>query len=435
MNAEEALKFNNNKFINTYKKEIDNRWNALPRLYSINEVIKLRGSVNIEYSLARQGAEKLWKYLNEDDFVGTFGVLTGNQAVQHAKAGLKAVYVSGWQVAADANTSGNTYPDQSLYPVDSVPSLVKRINSAFLRADQIETLERLECKTSKTNDRMLPIIADAESGFGGPLNAFELMKAMIEAGAAGVHFEDQLSSEKKCGHMGGKVLVPTQTQIRTLNAARLAADVMNVPTIILARTDANAASLITSDIDEYDKPFITGERTVEGFYKTKPGLDQAIARGLAYAQYADLIWCETAKPDLEEAKKFAEAIHNKFPGKLLAYNCSPSFNWKKNLDMETMKQFQIELGKMGYKFQFITLAGFHLNNYATFTLAQDYKKDGMAAYSKLQEAEFAAEKDGYTSTKHQREAGTSYFDAVSQALTRGKSSTVAMAGSTEEDQF
>ena len=435
MNAEEALKFKNDKFINTPNKEIDNRWNALQRLYSVNEVLKLRGSVKIEYSLAHQGAEKLWKYLNEDDFVGTFGVLTGNQAVQHAKAGLKAVYVSGWQVAADANTSGNTYPDQSLYPVDSVPSLVKRINSAFLRADQIETLERLERKNSNTEDRMLPIIADAESGFGGPLNAFELMKAMIEAGAAAVHFEDQLSSEKKCGHMGGKVLVPTQTQIRTLNAARLAADVMNVPTIILARTDANAASLITSDIDEYDKPFITGERTVEGFYKTKPGLDQAIARGLAYASYADLIWCETAKPDLEEAKKFAEAIHKKFPGKLLAYNCSPSFNWKKNLDMETMKQFQSELGKMGYKFQFITLAGFHLNNYATFNLAQEYKRDGMAAYSKLQEAEFAAEKDGYTSTKHQREAGTSYFDAVSQALTGGESSTTAMAGSTEEDQF
>lgn len=435
MNAEEALKFKNDKFINTPNKEIDNRWNALQRLYSVNEVLKLRGSVKIEYSLAHQGAEKLWKYLNEDDFVGTFGVLTGNQAVQHAKAGLKAVYVSGWQVAADANTSGNTYPDQSLYPVDSVPSLVKRINSALLRADQIETLERLERKNSNTEDRMLPIIADAESGFGGPLNAFELMKAMIEAGAAAVHFEDQLSSEKKCGHMGGKVLVPTQTQIRTLNAARLAADVMNVPTIILARTDANAASLITSDIDEYDKPFITGERTVEGFYKTKPGLDQAIARGLAYASYADLIWCETAKPDLEEAKKFAEAIHKKFPGKLLAYNCSPSFNWKKNLDMETMKQFQSELGKMGYKFQFITLAGFHLNNYATFNLAQEYKRDGMAAYSKLQEAEFAAEKDGYTSTKHQREAGTSYFDAVSQALTGGESSTTAMAGSTEEDQF
>ena len=435
MNIQEAIKFNSNQFINTPNKKIDSRWNALSRLYSVNEVIKLRGSVNIEYSLARQGAEKLWKYLNQDDFVGTFGVLTGNQAVQHAKAGLKAVYVSGWQVAADANTSGNTYPDQSLYPVDSVPNLVKRINSALLRADQIETLERYENKGELLKDRMLPIVADAESGFGGPLNAFELMKAMIEAGAAAVHFEDQLSSEKKCGHMGGKVLVPTQTQIRTLNAARLAADVMNVPTIILARTDANAASLITSDIDKYDKPFITGERTIEGFYKTKPGLDQAIARGLAYAPYADLVWCETAKPDLEEAKRFADAIHKKFPDQLLAYNCSPSFNWKKNLDKQTMKQFQSELGKMGYKFQFITLAGFHLNNYATFKLAQEYKKDGMAAYSELQEDEFAAEKDGYTSTKHQREAGTSYFDAVSQALTRGKSSTIAMAGSTEEDQF
>jgi len=433
--SETAVKINGNNYINTSDKEIEARWNSLNRLYSIDEVKKLQGSVKIEYSLARQGAEKLWKYLNQDDFVGTFGVLTGNQAVQHAKAGLKALYVSGWQVAADANTSGNTYPDQSLYPVDSVPSLVKRINSALLRADQIETMERFENKNTTIEDRMLPIVADAESGFGGPLNVFELMKAMIEAGAAGVHFEDQLSSEKKCGHMGGKVLVPTQTQIRTLNAARLAADVMNVPTIILARTDANAASLITSDIDEYDKPFITGERTVEGFYKTKPGLDQAISRGLAYAAYADLIWCETAKPDLDEAKRFAEAIHKEFPDKLLAYNCSPSFNWKKNLDKETMKSFQIELGKMGYKFQFITLAGFHLNNYATFKLAQEYKKDGMAAYSELQEAEFAAEKDGYTSTKHQREAGTSYFDAVSQALTRGQSSTVAMAGSTEEDQF
>ena len=433
--AEYALKQREKNYINTSNKEIDSRWNSLNRLYSVDEVRKLQGSVNIEYSLARQGAEKLWKYLNQDDFVGTFGVLTGNQAVQHAKAGLKAVYVSGWQVAADANTSGNTYPDQSLYPVDSVPSLVKRINSALLRADQIETMERIENQEATYEDRMLPIVADAESGFGGPLNAFELMKAMIEAGAAGVHFEDQLSSEKKCGHMGGKVLVPTKTQIRTLNAARLAADVMNVPTIILARTDANAASLITSDIDEYDKPFITGERTVEGFFKTRAGLDQAISRGLAYADYADLIWCETAKPDLDEAKKFAEAIHKKFPNQLLAYNCSPSFNWKKNLDKETMKHFQSELGKMGYKFQFITLAGFHLNNYATFKLAQEYKKDGMAAYSELQEAEFAAEKNGYTSTKHQREAGTSYFDAVSQALTRGKSSTVAMAGSTEEDQF
>ena len=433
--AETALNINDQNYINTSNKEIDSRWNSLERLYSPRDVQKLRGTVNIEYSLARQGAEKLWKYLNEDDFVQTFGVLTGNQAVQHAKAGLKAVYISGWQVAADANTSGNTYPDQSLYPVDSVPTLVKRINSALLRADQVETMERFENKGVTSDDRMLPILADAESGFGGPLNVFELMKAMIEAGAAGVHFEDQLSSEKKCGHMGGKVLVPTQTQIRTLNSARLAADVMNVPTIIFARTDANAAALITSDIDEYDKPFITGERTIEGFYKTRPGLDQAIARGLAYAPYADLIWCETAKPDLDEAKRFADAIHKKYPDKLLAYNCSPSFNWKKNLDKDTMKIFQSELGKMGYKFQFITLAGFHLNNYATFKLAQAYKQDGMAAYSELQEAEFAAEKDGYTSTKHQREAGTSYFDAVSQALTQGKSSTVAMEGSTEEDQF
>ena len=433
--AETALNINDQNYINTSNKEIDSRWNSLKRLYSPRDVQKLRGTVNIEYSLARQGAEKLWKYLNEDDFVQTFGVLTGNQAVQHAKAGLKAVYISGWQVAADANTSGNTYPDQSLYPVDSVPTLVKRINSALLRADQVETMERFENKGVTSDDRMLPILADAESGFGGPLNVFELMKAMIEAGAAGVHFEDQLSSEKKCGHMGGKVLVPTQTQIRTLNSARLAADVMNVPTLIFARTDANAANLITSDIDEYDKPFITGERTIEGFYKTRPGLGQAIARGLAYAPYADLIWCETAKPDLDEAKRFADAIHKKYPDKLLAYNCSPSFNWKKNLDKDTMKKFQSELGKMGYKFQFITLAGFHLNNYATFKLAQAYKQDGMAAYSELQEAEFAAEKDGYTSTKHQREAGTSYFDAVSQALTQGKSSTVAMAGSTEEDQF
>ena len=415
--SETAMNINDNFYINTNNKEIHDRWNSLKRLYSIEDVHKLRGSVKIEYSLATQGAEKLWRYLNEDDFVQTFGVLTGNQAVQHAKAGLKALYISGWQVAADANTSGNTYPDQSLYPVDSVPTLVKRINSALIRADQIETLERFDNKNLKSLDRMLPIVADAESGFGGPLNVFELMKSMIESGAAGVHFEDQLSSEKKCGHMGGKVLVPTQTQIRTLNSARLAADVMNVPTIILARTDANAANLITSDIDEYDKAFITGERTIEGFYKTRPGLDQAISRGLAYAPYADLIWCETAKPDLDEAKRFAEAIHKEYPEQLLSYNCSPSFNWKKNLDKDTMKKFQSELGSMGYKFQFITLAGFHLNNYATFKLAQAYKKDG------------------YTSTKHQREVGTSYFDAVSQALTQGKSSTVAMAGSTEEDQF
>ena len=433
--SETAITMNNQEYINTNNQEIDKRWNSLKRLYSVNDVQKLRGTVKIEYSLARQGSEKLWKYLNEDDFVQTFGVLTGNQAVQHAKAGLKALYISGWQVAADANTSGNTYPDQSLYPVDSVPKLVKRINSALIRADQVETMERFENQGVTSKDRMLPVVADAESGFGGPLNVFELMKSMIESGAAGVHFEDQLSSEKKCGHMGGKVLVPTQSQIRTLNSARLAADVMNVPSIILARTDANAANLITSDIDEYDKPFITGERTIEGFYKTRPGLDQAISRGLAYAPYADLIWCETAKPDLNEAKKFADAIHKKYPNQLLSYNCSPSFNWKKNLDKETMKIFQSELGKMGYKFQFITLAGFHLNNYATFKLAQAYKRDGMAAYSELQESEFKAEKDGYTSTKHQREAGTSYFDAISQALTQGKSSTVAMTGSTEEQQF
>jgi len=433
--AEVAFNINEDNYINTTNKKIDTRWNSLKRLYSPQDVKKLRGTVHIEYSLAKQGAVKLWEYLNTDDFVQTFGVLTGNQAVQHAKAGLKALYISGWQVAADANTSGNTYPDQSLYPVDSVPTLVKRINSALIRADQIETLERFDSNGVISDDRMLPIVADAESGFGGPLNVFELMRAMIEAGAAGVHFEDQLSSEKKCGHMGGKVLVPTQTQIRTLNSARLAADVMNVPTIILARTDANAANLITSDIDEYDKPFITGERTIEGFYKTRSGLDQAISRGLAYAPYADLIWCETAKPDLHEAKRFAEAIHKEYPDQLLSYNCSPSFNWKKNLDKETMKIFQNELGKMGYKFQFITLAGFHLNNYATFKLAKAYKKNGMVAYSELQEAEFAAEKDGYTSTKHQREAGTSYFDAVSQALTQGKSSTVAMTGSTEQEQF
>jgi len=433
--AETALNINDQNYINTSNKEIDSRWNSLERLYSPRDVQKLRGTVNIEYSLARQGAEKLWKYLNEDDFVQTFGVLTGNQAVQHAKAGLKAVYISGWQVAADANTSGNTYPDQSLYPVDSVPTLVKRINSALLRADQVETMERFENKGVTSDDRMLPILADAESGFGGPLNVFELMKAMIEAGAAGVHFEDQLSSEKKCGHMGGKVLVPTQTQIRTLNSARLAADVMNVPTIIFARTDANAANLITSDIDEYDKPFITGERTIEGFYKTRPGLDQAIARGLAYAPYADLIWCETAKPDLDEAKIFADAIHKKYPDQLLAYNCSPSFNWKKNLDKDTMKIFQSELGKMGYKFQFITLAGFHTQNIAIFELAEKYKSQGMTAYSKIQEQEFAREKDGYTSVKHQREVGTSYFDAVSNTISSGKSSTTAMKGSTESEQF
>jgi len=435
MNTQEAVKLNKNQFINISNKEIENRWNNLNRLYSVNDVIKLQGTVRIEYSLARQGAEKLWKYLNHDDFVGTFGVLTGNQAVQHAKAGLKAVYVSGWQVAADANTSGNTYPDQSLYPVDSVPSLVKRINSALLRADQVETMERYENKGETSEDRMLPIVADAESGFGGPLNVFELMKAMIEAGAAGVHFEDQLSSEKKCGHMGGKVLVPTQTMIKNLKSTRLAADVMGVPLIILARTDANAAKLITSDVDGNDKPFLTGKRSPEGFYYTKEGLDQAISRGLAYAPYSDLIWCETAKPNLEEAKNFASAIHDKFPGKLLAYNCSPSFNWKKNLSDKEIEMFQKEIANMGYKFQFITLAGFHAQNYAIFDLAKKYKQYGMAAYSRLQQQEFDSEKEGYTATKHQREVGTSYFDAVSNTISSGKSSTTAMKDSTESEQF
>jgi isocitrate lyase len=433
--AETALNINDQNYISTSNKEIDSRWNSLERLYSPRDVQKLRGTVNIEYSLARQGAEKLWKYLNEDDFVQTFGVLTGNQAVQHAKAGLKAVYISGWQVAADANTSGNTYPDQSLYPVDSVPTLVKRINSALLRADQVETMERFENKGVTSDDRMLPILADAESGFGGPLNVFELMKAMIEAGAAGVHFEDQLSSEKKCGHMGGKVLVPTQTMVRNLKSARLAADIMGVPLIILARTDANAAKLITNDFDENDKQFLTGKRSPEGFYYVKCGLDQAISRGLAYAPYSDLIWCETAKPDLKEAKIFAEAIHNKFPGKLLAYNCSPSFNWKKNLSDNEIKNFQKEIGKMGYKFQFITLAGFHAQNYAVFDLARKYKNNGMTAYSTLQQQEFASESDGYTATKHQKEVGTTYFDAVSNTISSGESSTTAMKDSTETEQF
>ncbi len=413
------------------------RFAGIQRDYTPEEVDRLRGSIKIEYSMCKNQSEKLWKLLNTEPFINTLGSLSGNHAVQHAKAGLKAIYLSGWQVAADANSAGEMYPDQSLYPFDSAPKLVESMNNALIRADQIQHMEIKDgdMKSKDKVDYMLPIIADGEAGFGGPLNVFELAKKFIKAGAAGVHFEDQLASEKKCGHMGGKVLVPTGTAIKNLKAARLAADIADVPLIILARTDANAANLITSDIDEYDKPFITGERTIEGFYKTRPGLDQAISRGLAYAQYADLIWCETAKPDLEEAKSFAESIHKDFPGKLLAYNCSPSFNWKKNLDKETMKRFQSELGKMGYKFQFITLAGFHLNNYATFKLAQEYKKDGMAAYSKLQEAEFASEKDGYTSTRHQREVGTSYFDAISQALTGGESSTTAMTGSTEEDQF
>lgn len=410
--------------------EMDARWKGIERPYSAEEVIKLRGSIDIEYTLARRGAEKLWKLVNEEDFVNALGALTGNQAVQQVKAGLKAIYLSGWQVAADANLSGNMYPDQSLYPANSVPSVVKRINQALQRADQITHSEG-----DDSIDWFAPIVADAEAGFGGQLNVFELMKGMIEAGAAGVHFEDQLSSEKKCGHLGGKVLLPTQTAVRNLISARLAADVMGTPTLVVARTDANAADLITSDVDPIDSPFITGERTPEGFFRTKAGLDQAIARGLAYAPYADLIWCETSEPSLDEAKRFAEAIHEKFPGKLLAYNCSPSFNWKKKLDDETIEKFQRELGKMGYKFQFVTLAGFHALNHSMFELARGYRDHGMAAYSKLQQAEFDSEQYGYTATRHQREVGTGYFDQVAMTITGGTSSTTALKGSTEEEQF
>jgi isocitrate lyase len=410
--------------------ELDSRWNGVVRTYSAEDVIKLKGSVDIEYTLARRGAEKLWKLVNEESYVNALGALTGNQAVQQVKAGLKAIYLSGWQVAADANLSGHMYPDQSLYPANSVPNVVKKINQALQRADQIHHSEG-----DNSIDWFAPIVADAEAGFGGQLNVFELMKAMIEAGAAAVHFEDQLSSEKKCGHLGGKVLLPTQTAVRNLIAARLAADVMGVPTLIVARTDANAADLITSDVDSYDAPFITGERTPEGFFRVKAGLDQAIARGLAYAPYADLVWCETSEPDLDEARRFAEAIHEQFPGKLLAYNCSPSFNWKKKLDGETIAKFQEELGKMGYKFQFVTLAGFHALNHSMFELARGYKERGMAAYSELQEAEFASEEHGYTATRHQREVGTGYFDQVSMVITGGTSSTTALKGSTEEAQF
>lgn len=410
--------------------ENDTRWNGIERPYTAEEVIKLRGSLDVEHTLARRGAEKLWKLVNTEDFVNALGALTGNQAVQQVKAGLKAIYLSGWQVAADANLSGHMYPDQSLYPANSVPSVVKRINQALQRADQITYLEG-----DNSIDWFAPIVADAEAGFGGQLNVFELMKGMIEAGAAGVHFEDQLSSEKKCGHLGGKVLLPTQTAVRNLIAARLAADVMGVPTVLVARTDANAADLITSDVDPYDGPFITGERTAEGFYRTEAGLEQAIARGLAYAPYADLIWCETSEPNIEEARRFAEAIHEQFPGKLLAYNCSPSFNWKAKLSDEEIANFQIELGKMGYKFQFVTLAGFHALNHSMFNLALGYKDRGMAAYSELQQAEFDSEKDGYTATRHQREVGTGYFDQVSMVVTGGTSSTTALKGSTEEEQF
>ncbi|OHE80849.1 MAG: isocitrate lyase [Lysobacterales bacterium GWF1_69_6] len=408
----------------------DPRWAGIQRGYSAEEVVRLRGTVHIEHSLARLGAEKLWKYLGEKPFVNALGALTGNQAMQQVKAGLNAIYLSGWQVAADANVAGEMYPDQSLYPANSVPLVVKRINNTLLRADQLHHAEGKD-----DIDFLQPIVADAEAGFGGVLNAFELMKAMIEAGAAGVHFEDQLASVKKCGHMGGKVLVPTQEAVQKLIAARLAADVMGVPTLVVARTDAEAADLLTSDIDPNDQPFCTGERTVEGFYKTRNGLDQAISRGLAYAPYADLVWCETGKPDLEFARKFAEAIHAKFPGKMLAYNCSPSFNWKKNLDDATIAKFQKELGAMGYKFQFITLAGFHSLNYGMFELAHGYARRQMSAFVELQEKEFAAAEKGFTAVKHQREVGTGYFDAITQTIQGGQSSTVALKGSTEEEQF
>jgi len=406
------------------------RWAGIQRTYTAEDVARLRGTVAIEHSLARRGAERLWKSLHKEPFVNALGALTGNQAMQQVKAGLQAIYLSGWQVAADANVAGEMYPDQSLYPANSVPLVVKRINNTLLRADQLHHAEGKD-----DIDWMVPIVADAEAGFGGVLNAFELMKAMIEAGAAGVHFEDQLASVKKCGHMGGKVLVPTREAVEKLNAARLAADVAGVPTIVIARTDADAADLLTSDIDENDQPFTTGERTIEGFFRVRPGIEQAISRGLAYAPHADLVWCETSKPNLEQARQFAEAIHAKFPGKLLAYNCSPSFNWKRNLDDATIAKFQCELGAMGYKFQFITLAGFHSLNYSMFELAHGYARRQMSAFVELQEKEFAASELGFTAVKHQREVGTGYFDAVTQAIQQGKSSTTALKGSTEEAQF
>jgi len=407
------------------------RWHGVTRNYTAEDVVRLRGTVAVEHSLARLGAEKLWGSLHREPFVNALGALTGNQAMQQVKAGLDAIYLSGWQVAGDANLSGEMYPDQSLYPANSVPSVVKRINNTLLRADQIHHAEG-----NDSIDWLKPIVADAEAGFGGVLNAFELMKGMIEAGAAGVHFEDQLSSAKKCGHMGGKVLVPTSEAIAKLVAARLAADTCGVPTVLVARTDAESANLLTADVDERDRPFIKSkERTSEGFFYVNASLEQAVARGLAYAPYADLIWCETGTPDLHEAKAFAEAIHKQFPDKLLAYNCSPSFNWKKKLDDATIAKFQRELGAMGYKFQFITLAGFHALNYSMFQLARGYKASQMSAYVQLQEQEFAAEKDGYSATKHQREVGAGYFDDVTQTVTAGKSSVTAMKGSTEEGQF
>jgi isocitrate lyase len=410
--------------------ESDPRWAGVKRPYTGADVVRLRGSVNIDYTIARLGAEKLWKLLSSEPYVAALGSMTGGQATQGVKAGLKAIYLSGWQVAADANVASQTYPDQSLYPANSAPALVKRINNAFQRADQIQTMEG-----KGEVDYYAPIVADAEAGFGGALNCHEIMKAFIEAGAAGVHFEDQLASEKKCGHMGGKVMITTKTAIRNLISARLAADLLGVPTLIVARTDANGAQLITSDIDPVDQKFISGDRTDEGFHRFNGGLDAAIARGLSYAPYCDLIWCETSEPNIAEAKRFAEEIHAKFPGKWLAYNCSPSFNWKLKLSEKDIATFQQQLGAMGYKFQFITLAGFHALNHSMFQLAKEYKTRGMAAYSELQQAEFAGEEFGYTATRHQREVGTGYFDEIAQVVSEGKSSTTALHGSTEEEQF
>jgi isocitrate lyase len=422
----------NDDMFDTPMDRTNERWHGIKRDYSDADVQRLSGSIRIAHTFAERGATRLWKLLHSEPYLPTLGALTGNQALQQVKAGLKAIYLSGWQVAADANNAGQMYPDQSLYPSSSVPEVVQRINRTLQRADQIQRMEERQ-----ELDYFAPIIADAEAGFGGPLNAFELMKAMIEAGAAGVHFEDQLASEKKCGHLGGKVLVPMQQFVRTLNAARLAADVEGVPTVLLARTDAESAQLLTADIDPRDRPFLTGERTPEGFFRIKPGVgrEYAIARGLAYAEYADLIWWETSNPDLDDARRFAEAIHHHFPGKLLAYNCSPSFNWKKKLSLHEMAEFQKSIGAMGYKFQFVTLAGFHQLNHGMFELARDYASRGMAAYSALQEAEFAAERHGYTAIKHQREVGTGYFDAVATAISSGRSSTTAMGGSTEVAQF
>ncbi|WP_421360133.1 isocitrate lyase [Agrobacterium rosae] len=422
------------EFYNLIPSAPKGRFDGIERTYTAADVEKLRGSITIRHSLAEMGANRLWTLINEESYINALGALSGNQAMQMVRAGLKAIYLSGWQVAADANTASAMYPDQSLYPANAAPALAKRINKTLQRADQIETAEG---KGLSVDTWFAPIVADAEAGFGGPLNAFEIMKAFIEAGAAGVHYEDQLASEKKCGHLGGKVLIPTAAHIRNLTAARLAADVMGTPTLVIARTDAEAAKLLTSDIDERDQPFVDYDagRTVEGFYQVKNGLEPCIARANAYAPFCDLIWCETSKPDLEQAKRFAEGVHKVHPGKKLAYNCSPSFNWKKHLDDATIAKFQRELGAMGYKFQFITLAGFHQLNYGMFELARGYKDRQMAAYSELQEAEFAAEINGYTATKHQREVGTGYFDAVSVAISGGTSSTTAMKESTEHDQF